>query len=229
MRALGLVTLAAASIASCGGPGAGHVPEGSVAPDEADGGTVVSTDEQRLHDRLASAVAPLVRAPFGTAAAVSGAVGPVQTTAALGTLWNGGPVAGNDSRFNVASVSKVLTASRIVSLAHAKVIGLDETVSKYLPGVKLLDKGGVDQARAITVRQLVQHRSGLPQVPKDLDQKVANRWSSPDLLRMLTDSWELRLEGTQGSTSTRIPVMRFSAPSSSARTTVPSPTAWPCI
>ena len=91
-----------------------------------------------------------------------------------------------------------LTASRIVSLAHAEVIGLDDPVSKYLPGVKLLDKAGVDQAGTITVRQLVQHRSGLPQVPKDLHQKVANRWSSPDLLRVLTDSWELSLEGTPG-------------------------------
>ena len=42
-------------------------------------------------------------------------------------------------KFNVASVSKVLTAARIVSLAHAKVIKLDDPVSKYLPGVKLLD------------------------------------------------------------------------------------------
>lgn len=199
MKALGLVVLAAAtSMASCGGPAAGHVPEGSVASNEADRGNVVSTNEQRLHDRLANTVAPLVQAPFGTAAAVSGAVGSVQTTAALGTLWDGGPVAGNDTRFNVASVSKVLTASRIVSLAHAKVIGLDDPVSKYLPGVKLLDTGGVDQAGTITVRQLVQHRSGLPQVPKDLDQKVANRWPSPDLLRVLTDSWELTLEGTPG-------------------------------
>jgi CubicO group peptidase (beta-lactamase class C family) len=35
-------------------------------------------------------------------------------------------------------------------------------------------------------------------VPKDLEQKVANRWSSPDLLRLLTDSWDLTLEGTPG-------------------------------
>jgi CubicO group peptidase (beta-lactamase class C family) len=158
----------------------------------------VSPDEQRLHERLASAVAPLVRAPFGTAAAVSGALGSVETAAASGTLWDGGPMAGSDTRFNVASVSKVLTAARIVSLAHAGVIGLDEPLSTYVPGVKLLDASGVDHARTITVRQLVQHRSGLPQVPRDLDQKVADRWSSPDLLRVLTDSWELTLEGTPG-------------------------------
>ncbi|MDF2697247.1 MAG: hypothetical protein K0S65_5630 [Labilithrix sp.] len=190
MRATWVVFLAvASSVASCGGPGSGHVPQASVAAKEADGGNVVSTDEQRrLHDRLASAVAPLVESPFGTASAVTGISSSVESTAAIGPLWEGGPPATKDSRFNVASVSKVLTAARIVSLAHAKEIGLDDPVSKHLPGVKLLDKGGVDRAGTITVRQLVQHRSGLPHVPKDLEQKVADRWSSPDLLRMLTDS-----------------------------------------
>lgn len=200
MRARWVVFLAAvSSVASCGGPGSGHVPEGNVAAKEADGGNVVSTDERRrLHDRLANAVAPLVESPFGTAAAATGVIGAVESTASLGSLWDGGPPATNDSRFNVASVSKVLTAARIVSLAHAKAIELDDPVSKHLPGVKLIDKSGVDRAGTITVRQLVQHRSGLPQVPKDLEKKVANRWSSPDLLRVLTDSWELALDGTPG-------------------------------
>lgn len=199
MRAGWIVLLSAAwSVASCGGLGSGRAPERNVAAKEADGGSVASSDERRLHDRLTSTVAPLVGSPFGTAAAVTGLVGSVESTAALGTLWEGGPPATNDSRFNVASVSKALTAARIVSLAHAKAIGLDDPVSKHLPGVKLLDKGGVDRAGTITVRQLVQHRSGLPHVPKDLEQKVANRWSSPDLLRVLTDSWELTLDGAPG-------------------------------
>ncbi|MBX3210561.1 MAG: beta-lactamase family protein [Labilithrix sp.] len=194
-----LFLTASAFAASCGGPGSGHVPEGSVAAKEADGGGIVPTDErQRLHDRLATAIAPLVDSPFGTAAAATGVVGTVEGAASLGTLWDGGPSATNDSRFNVASVSKVLTAARIVSLAHAKSIGLDDAVSKHLPGVKLLDEGGVDRAGTITVRQLVQHRSGLPHVPKDLERRVANRWSSPDLLRVLTDSWELALDGSPG-------------------------------
>jgi CubicO group peptidase (beta-lactamase class C family) len=198
MSARWFVVFAVVSAAACG-PGGGHVPEGNIAAKEAEGGNGVSTVEQRrFHERLANAVAPLVESPFGTAAAVTGAVGSIESTAALGALWEGGPSATNDSRFNVASVSKVLTAARIVSLAHAKAIGLDDPVSKHLPGVKLVDKGGVDRAGTITVRQLVQHRSGLPQVPKDLEQKVANRWSSPDLLRVLTDSWDLALDGTPG-------------------------------
>lgn len=194
-----LALAAASSVASCGGPGGGHVPEGNVAAKEADGGGVVSTDEQRrLHDRLANAIAPLLEPPFGTAVAATGVIGSIESTAALGNLWNGGPHATSDSRFNVASVSKVLTAARIVSLAHAKAIGLDDPVAKHLPDVKLVDKGGVDRAKTITLRQLVQHRSGLPHEPKDLEEKVASRWSSPDLLRVLTDSWELALDGTPG-------------------------------
>jgi CubicO group peptidase (beta-lactamase class C family) len=159
---------------------------------------VSTNEEQLLHDRLASAVAPLMKPPFGSGAAVTGVLGSVESTAALGTVLDGGPAVGNGTRFNVASVSKVLTAARIISLAHAKVIGLDDPVAKHLPGVRLIDKGGVDRAGTLTVRQLVQHRSGLPKVPKDLEQKVANRWSSPDLLRLLTDSWDLALEGTPG-------------------------------
>lgn len=200
MRAVWYVFLAAAwSVASCGGAGGGRSPEGNVAAKEADGGKPMSTDQnQLLQDRLASAVAPLAKPPFGTGTAVTAVVGSLQSTAARGTLWDGGCAVGNGTRFNVASVSKVLTAARVVSLAHANAIGLDDPVSKHLPGVKLVDKGGVDRAGTITVRQLVQHRSGLPQVPRDLEQKVANRWSSPDLLRLLTDSWTLTLEGTPG-------------------------------
>ncbi len=186
-------------VVSCGGPGASHSPEANLAVKAADSGNSVSTDaKQLLHGRLASAAEPLVKRPFGTGAAVTGVLGSVSSTAALGTVSDGGPVVGEGTRFNVASVSKVLTAARIVSLAHAKVIGLDDPVAKYLPGVKLLDKDGVDRAGTITIRQLVRHQSGLPHVPKDLEQKVANRWSSLDLLRSLTDSWDLTLEGAPG-------------------------------
>jgi CubicO group peptidase (beta-lactamase class C family) len=199
MKALGVVVFGAACcMASCSRHGAAHWPTTSVAAEEANGGGTVATEKQRLHDRLARAIAPLVRAPFGTAAAASGHAGGVEVTAALGTLRDGGPVAGSDTRFNVASVSKVLTAARIVSLAHAKAIELDDPVSKHLPGVKLLDKDGFDHAGTITVKQLVQHRSGLPHQPKNLGEKVGDRWSSPDLLRTLTDSWAITLEGTPG-------------------------------
>jgi len=87
MRAHWLVFLAAASAASCGGPGSGRVPEGNVAAKEADRGNDASTDERgRLHDRLADAIAPLTEPPFGTAAAVTGVLGSIEGTAALGTL-----------------------------------------------------------------------------------------------------------------------------------------------
>jgi CubicO group peptidase (beta-lactamase class C family) len=149
------------------------------------------------YKHLVTTIAPLAKSPFGTGAVATSLIDGVANTAPLGTVFDGGPAVGAETRFNVASVSKVLTAARIVSLAHAKAIDLDAPVSAYLPGVKLLDKG-VDRAGTITVRQLVEHRSGLPHVPKDLEQKVAGRWSSPDLLRLLTDSWELPLAGPPG-------------------------------
>jgi CubicO group peptidase (beta-lactamase class C family) len=159
---------------------------------------VDSATQQQTRSRLKNTAAPLVQSPFGTAAVVTFAVGSAQTTAALGFIWEGGPTTTESTQFNVASVSKVLTAARVVSLADAKAIVLDDPVSKYLPGVKLIDRSGIDQAGAISVRQLVQHRGGLPQVPKDLEQKLANRGSSADLLRVLTDSWAIALEGTPG-------------------------------
>jgi CubicO group peptidase (beta-lactamase class C family) len=185
MRTARYVLLAAASLAI------------SCSPAKPTNAAVATNEIRSNHDRLATVIAPLAKSPFGTGTVATSLVDGVATTAALGSVFDGGPPVGAETRFNVASVSKVLTAARIVSLAHAKAIDLDAPVSAYLPGVKLLDKG-VDRAGTITVRQLIEHRSGLPHVPKDLEQKVAGRWSSPELLRLLTDSWELTLAGPPG-------------------------------
>jgi CubicO group peptidase (beta-lactamase class C family) len=156
-----------------------------------------STEGLQRRAQLELGLGALVRVPFGTAASVSTNIGGDRTTASVGTLWDAGPAATDDTLYNVASVSKVLTAARIVSLAHAGRVRLDDSISTYLPGVRLLGDNGVEQ-HAITIRHLVQHRSGLLHAPEDLEQKVNHRWSSVDLLRDLTDSWELKLAGTPG-------------------------------
>ena len=58
--------------------------------------------------------------------------------------------------FNVRSMTKPLTGVAVQILADEGKLHLDDPVAKYLPG---FDN---DKARAITVRQLLQHRSGLP-------------------------------------------------------------------
>ncbi|WP_040808362.1 serine hydrolase domain-containing protein [Nocardia concava] len=64
----------------------------------------------------------------------------------------------------IGSVSKTFAAALILQLVSEGKLRLDEPVDTYLPG--LLNGNGVD-GRQITVRQLLQHRSGLPELADD--------------------------------------------------------------
>jgi D-alanyl-D-alanine carboxypeptidase len=58
-------------------------------------------------------------------------------------------------RFRIGSVSKTFTATLVLKLAAKGRLGLDDPISKYLPGL-------LPYPEPITVRQLLQHTSGLP-------------------------------------------------------------------
>ena len=62
------------------------------------------------------------------------------------------PAAGQ--RFRAGSVTKTFTATLVLQLVDQKRIGLDDPVGRYLPGV--IPAGGT-----ITIRELLQNRSGL--------------------------------------------------------------------
>ncbi|WP_369635632.1 serine hydrolase domain-containing protein, partial [Nocardia sp. JMUB6875] len=64
----------------------------------------------------------------------------------------------------IGSVSKTFAAALILQLVSEGRLRLDEPVDTYLPG--LLSGNGVD-GHAITVRQILQHRSGLPELSED--------------------------------------------------------------
>jgi D-alanyl-D-alanine carboxypeptidase len=64
-----------------------------------------------------------------------------------------------DGQVRIGSNTKPFTAVVVLQLVGEKKIGLDATVETYLPG--LLRGDGID-GRRITVRQLLQHTSGLP-------------------------------------------------------------------
>ncbi|WP_424889361.1 serine hydrolase domain-containing protein [Streptomyces sp. XH2] len=64
-----------------------------------------------------------------------------------------------EDRFRIGSVSKTFTATVVVQLAAEGRIGLDAPVERYLPG---LLRGAGHDGRTVTVRQLLQHTSGLP-------------------------------------------------------------------
>ena len=79
-------------------------------------------------------------------------------TAGVGDLKTGSKVP-VDGQVRIASASKMYTATVVLQLVGEGRIGLDAPIEKYLPG--LVRGDGID-GRKITVRQLLQHTSGLP-------------------------------------------------------------------
>lgn len=71
-----------------------------------------------------------------------------------------------DTIFRIYSMTKPITSVAVMMLFEEDKVQLDEPVSKYLPefkGLKVYDKSGnhVEPTRAMTVRDLLRHTSGL--------------------------------------------------------------------
>ncbi|MET9138150.1 serine hydrolase domain-containing protein [Streptomyces parvulus] len=64
-----------------------------------------------------------------------------------------------DSRFRLGSMTKPFVATVLLQLAGERRVRLDAPVERYLPGVV---RGHGNDGRAVTVRQLLQHTSGVP-------------------------------------------------------------------
>ncbi|GAA3343872.1 serine hydrolase domain-containing protein [Amorphoplanes nipponensis] len=95
----------------------------------------------------------------GALASVRGADGRVRDyTAGVADLRTGQPVP-RDGRVRIGSNTKTFTAVVVLQLVGEGRIDLDGTVERYLPGV--VRGAGIDGGR-ITVRQLLQQTSGLP-------------------------------------------------------------------
>ncbi|MGW1432845.1 serine hydrolase domain-containing protein [Streptomyces sp. NPDC002431] len=80
-------------------------------------------------------------------------------TAGVGDLKSGAKVP-KDGQVRAGSNTKAFTAVVVLQLVAEKKVALDAPVDTYLPG--LLRGDGID-GRRITVRQLLQHTSGLPE------------------------------------------------------------------
>ena len=95
----------------------------------------------------------------GALAAVRGADGRVRDlTAGVGDLTTGEPVP-VDGQVRIGSNTKTFTAAVVLQLVGEGLVDLDATVETHLPGVV---RGPGGDGSAITVRQLLQHTSGLP-------------------------------------------------------------------
>ncbi|UGT43786.1 beta-lactamase family protein [Nocardia yamanashiensis] len=85
----------------------------------------------------------------------------VTLTAGVADRGTGAPIpATPDQQVRVGSISKSFVGAIMLQLVDEGRVRLDEPVDTYLPG--LLRGQGVD-GRTITVRQILQHRSGLPE------------------------------------------------------------------
>ena len=63
-----------------------------------------------------------------------------------------------NSLFKIASISKLYVAVAITKLAKEKRLSLDKTLADYLPELV----GRIENAEKITLKMMVQHRSGIP-------------------------------------------------------------------
>lgn len=97
----------------------------------------------------------------------TGAVGAVAEVRQGGAVWrgssgksrlNGRQAAPVDGRFRAGSVTKTFTATVVLQLVGEGRLRLSDTAERWLPG--LVPAPGGDK---ITVRELLQHASGLPE------------------------------------------------------------------
>ncbi|MFG3404337.1 serine hydrolase domain-containing protein [Streptomyces sp. NPDC048142] len=97
-------------------------------------------------------------------------------TAGVGDLATGSKVP-RDGQVRIGSNTKAFTAVVVLQLVGEGKIDLDAHVDTYLPG--LVRGEGID-GRRITVRQLLQHTSGLPEYGIHLDDdEIRNRYFEP--------------------------------------------------
>ncbi|WP_461038091.1 serine hydrolase domain-containing protein [Streptomyces mayteni] len=66
-----------------------------------------------------------------------------------------------DGRFRIGSATKTFTATVVLQLVDEGRLSLEDAVEEWLPGVV---RGDGDDGRQVTVRQLLRHTSGIPDI-----------------------------------------------------------------
>lgn len=74
--------------------------------------------------------------------------------------------------FKIASISKLYNAVAVTKLVHRGRLSLDKTLAAYLPELR----GRIENADRITLRMMIQHRSGIPNYTD-----APNYWSTPGM------------------------------------------------
>jgi D-alanyl-D-alanine carboxypeptidase len=92
-------------------------------------------------------------------------------------------------RFRIASTTKPFVMAVVLSLAEAGKLSLDDTIDRWLPGV--VARNGND-GKAMTTRQLLQHRSGLQNHVDDQIAELGEAQSPEEVDAILKRSWTPR-------------------------------------
>ncbi|MGC4984742.1 serine hydrolase domain-containing protein [Streptomyces sp. DT193] len=124
-------------------------------PARASGDTAAgAADHQNTQAAIDAAVTAGVP---GVTAEARDAAGVWKTTAGVGNRETGAPRGKND-RFRTGSITNTFVATVLLQMEAERKIGLDDPVERYLPGVVT---GNGNDGSKITVRQLLNHTSGL--------------------------------------------------------------------
>jgi hypothetical protein len=85
--------------------------------------------------------------------------------------------------FKIGSINKLYTAVAIAKLVNSGRLSLDKTLAYYLPELS----GRIENADKITIKMLVQHRSGIPNFTDTKDYWANPRESNKENLELILD------------------------------------------
>ncbi|TXF88593.1 beta-lactamase family protein [Neolewinella aurantiaca] len=88
-----------------------------------------------------------------------------------------------ESLFKIASISKLYTAVAATKLVRENRLDFDKSLADYLPELK----GRIENSEKITLRMMIQHRSGIPNFTDDPAYWVNEQENSKDALNFALD------------------------------------------
>lgn len=126
----------------------------------ASGSAATASASTADHDRLDVVMRRLITVDGGPGALirVRDGRGGTMLTSGVADVTSGAPMRG-DVAFRIGSMTKMFVATTVLQLVGEHRVVLDAPVERYLPGVV---RGHGNDGRVITVRQLLQHTSGIP-------------------------------------------------------------------
>ncbi|MFF4187616.1 serine hydrolase domain-containing protein [Streptomyces sp. NPDC001691] len=173
-----------ALVAVVGGAAAAQGDDGSARQNAAHATPVhAAADDPRLRELLHQ-LTTTDGAP-GALLAVADRSGATVLTSGVADVKSRAPMRG-DSRFRIGSMTKPFVATVVLQLVGEGRVSLDAPVERYLPGIV---RGHGNDGRRITVRQLLQHTSGIPDYldslqPQDVLNNPLAHYEPRDLVKL---------------------------------------------